>query len=163
MATAACMSDEKAGPSGWSLKLSTTNKKAGNAVVSGGLGVAVRSGKHKLESFVTTTEQCDPEAERDIDRGNQAARNWQTGAEDVEDVTAGSVQRARRIDRGKRALDPFHTTWRSSSWRLRSVLISSSRRAFGRSLQGGRAQAPAPASWVVWFNLRHCCPCPVRS
>lgn len=84
----------------------------------------MRYGKHKLEAFVTTTERCDPEVQYDIDRGNQLARIWQTGS--GEDVTRLSLQRA-HFDKGRRALDPFHTTWRSSSWRLRSVLISSSR------------------------------------
>lgn len=120
---AACINDEMAGPSGSSLKLSTTNGKAGNGVVRAGVSVAARSGKHKLEAFVTTTEQCDPEEEWYIGRGNQAARIWQTGAGDDDVMTVVTVQRARRIDRGRRALDPVHTTWRSSSWRLRAVDI----------------------------------------
>lgn len=111
----ASVNDKMAGPSGSSLKLSTTNGKAGNVVMGVGVSVAARNGKHKLEVFVTTTEQCDPEVQWDVDRGNQAARIWQRGAGDGEGVTTVTVQRARRIDRGRRALDPFHTTWRSSS------------------------------------------------
>lgn len=123
MVQAACINDKVAGPSGLSLKLSTTNVKAGNVVLRAGVSVAARSGKHKLEVFVTTTEQCDPNVQWYVDRGNQAARMWQRGAGAGGGVTTVTVQRARRIDRGRRALDPFHTTWRSSSWRLRSVDI----------------------------------------
>lgn len=123
MVQAACINEKMAGPSGSSLKLSTTNRKAGNVVVRAGVSVAARNGKHKLEWSVTATERCDPKVKWYIGRGNQAARIWQTGGRGGEGVTAVTVQRARRIDRGRRALDPFHTTWRSSSWRLRSVDI----------------------------------------